>query len=111
MVATTVWFTISNPRVERAGNEVELGKPRVLAKAGEPGMSIRLLKVLGKEPWRLEEFRAQEEVSKAQSTRSASPTLLGHLLPSVDTRSFPASESIRGCSPSDKKMETVNLDG
>lgn len=69
-------------------------------------MSIRLLKVLGKEPWRLEEFRAQEEVSKAQSTRSASPTLLGHLLPSVDTRSFPASESIRGCSPSDKKMET-----
>lgn len=64
-------------------------------------MRIRLLNVLGKEPWRLEEFRAQEEVSKAQSTRSASPTLLGHLLPSVDTRSFPASESIRGCSPSE----------
>lgn len=106
MVATTVWFTIPNPRVERAGNEVALGKPRVLAKAGEPGRSTRLLRVLGKEPWRFEELRAQEEVSKAQPTRSASPTL-----PSVDTRSSPASESIRGCSPSDKKMETVNLDG
>lgn len=111
MVATTVWFTIPDSRVEMAGNEVELGRPRVLAKAGEPGMSIRLLKVLGKGPWRLKEFRAQQEKSKAQSTRRASPTLLGHLLPSVDTSSFPASESLRGCSPSDKKMETVNLDG
>lgn len=39
MVATTVWLTVPNPRVERAGNEVELGKPLVLAKAGEPRMS------------------------------------------------------------------------
>lgn len=67
--------------------------------------------VVGKEPWRLEEPRAQKEESKAQSSRSASPTLLGHLSPSVDTSSFLAPESVRGCSPSHKKMETVDLGG
>lgn len=111
MVATTVWFTIPNPRAERAGNEVEFGKPQVPAKAGKPGMSLGLLKVLGKEPWRLEESRAQKESSTAQSTGSASLTPLGHLSPSEDTSSLPAPESIHSCSPSHKKMETVDLDG